>query len=51
MTTSRAVIVAFHVAALPALAFSFLGLGLFLPVLAALWWVASRGKTGQAPAM
>jgi len=51
VTAPRAIIVAFHVAALPALAFSFLGLGLFLPVLTALWWVASRGKTGQAAAM
>jgi hypothetical protein len=36
------VLVALHVAFVPALAFSFLGLGLLLPLFAALWWFSSR---------
>ena len=38
---SRPVVWALHIAALPALYVSLLGLGLLLPLFAALWWTAA----------
>lgn len=37
---------ALHVAIIPALAFSFLGLGLLLPLFSTLWWFMSRESQG-----
>lgn len=42
-------LVALHLACIPALAFSFLGLGLLLPLFAVLWWFSSRES--QEPAV
>lgn len=42
-------LVALHLACIPALAFSFLGLGLLLPLFAILWWFSSRES--HAPAV
>jgi hypothetical protein len=39
---SRAITVAVHIAVAPARMFSFLGLGLLLPVFAALFWWSTR---------
>jgi hypothetical protein len=39
---SRAITVAVHIGVAPALMFSFLGLGLLLPVFAALFWWSMR---------
>jgi hypothetical protein len=42
---SRPIMAALHLAVAPALLFSFVGLGLLLPVFAALfWWVTRRGR-------
>ena len=41
-------LVALHVAFLPAMVFSFLGLGLLLPLFSALWWFSSRESLGAA---
>ena len=40
---STAAMIVLHVVAAPMLVFSFLGLGLLLPVFALLWWGAARG--------
>jgi len=45
---SRPAIAAVHVAAAPALIFSFVGLGLLLPVFAVLWWYSTSRE--QVPA-
>lgn len=40
---STSTLIVLHIVAAPMLVFSFLGLGLLLPVLALLWWGAARG--------
>ena len=51
MATRRrpaSVAVALHAAVAPAVVFSFLGLGLLLPVFAVLWWLTTRDGVGVA---
>lgn len=40
----RGILLLLHLLVLPALLFSFLQFGLFLPVIAVLWWFSERGK-------
>jgi hypothetical protein len=41
-----AALIALHIAIIPALAVSFLGLGLLLPLFSLLWWLMSRESPG-----